>query len=366
MTRLLLILLLGLAALATASPARAAESFTGVMVDGRAVSFDDESIPGLSAPRRIAGVAAGDRIVALSSDLALGRSGTLYVFDRQALRVSPTTARMRLTGKWFSLIADREGRFAQVVSDTGQHFLVDRANFSVTPGPGLRLTDGTLIRPAATLLPDGRIVGVEPARGTLVTETAPGSGAFTEVPVKNSREARLQYESPLALSVAGGRGYLVSGLPGARRFKQSRLIRIDLATGRTTGESGPYFFRQFAALVPGGTAPIDTAAPRITWVSYPRTVRLRDLARDGGVRFRVRCSEACSLVGSSGVGGRSNFGVGITRDMPGTVEIRLARHFERELRLLRFRLGKTIKLRVFARDFAGNTQTYDRNVRLVR
>lgn len=366
MHRPTLILLALLAVLAAAAPARAAESFQGVLIDGTVVGFNDDALPGLSSPRPVRGLARGDRIVALGLEYALGRSGILYAFDARTRSASQTAARMPLRGKWWSLVVGGDRRFARVVSDTGQDFAIDLANFTVTAGPGLRLTDGTVIRPAVTRLPDGRLVGVEPSRGTLVTETAAGTSTFREIAITNSREARLRYESPLSLTVAGGRGYLVSGLPGARRFKQSRLIRVDLASGRTTGESGPFFFRQFATIRPSGPAVIDTAAPRISWVRVPRSISLRDLRRDGGVRFTVRCSEACSLVASTGVGGRSNAGVGVNRDTPGIVGVRLSRHFESEIRLMRARVGRTIKLRVFARDWAGNSRVYDRDVRLVR
>jgi hypothetical protein len=354
------------ALLAFAAPAQAAESFLGVLSDGKLVRFSDEAPTALSTPKAVSGLKRGDRIVALAPGYALGRSGTLYILNSKLGRVTPSVAEVRLTGRSWTLAVLPDNRHVRVFSDTGEETVIDTANFSISPGPGIKLQDGTPVKLAATAMNDGRIVGVDPARGTLVSETAPGSGAATELPLRNTREVKLQFATPLSFAGAAGRGYILSGLPGTKLHPQSRLVKVDLATGRTTGESGPYFFRQLVSFAPLGSTPPDTEPPRIRFLDVPKTVSLRDLAKPYKVRFSVSCSEACQVLGGSAVGGRSNIVTVASRDTPGPLTLLLPRANAKELRLMRFRLGKTIKLRAFVRDWVGNSRIYDRDVRLVR
>jgi hypothetical protein len=352
--------------LATAAPASAAESFLGVLDDGRAVRFTDEAPTALTQPLRVPGLRSGDRIVALAPGFALGRSGTVYVLLEREVRVRETVARIPMEGRSWSVARMPGHSNLRVFASTGREFVVNLGNFSVSDGDGLRLQDGTPVRAAVTALPDGRLVGIDATRGTLVTETGPFADVVTELRLTNAHEPRLQLEQPLTFSVAGGSGWLVAGLPGSSRRPQSRLIQVDLASGRTSREAGPFFFRRLRSVAPLGTARPDTTPPRVTWRDVPSRISLRRLARNGGVRFSVRCSEACIALGGTGVGGRTNAVSSGSRDTAGTIRFSLPRHSAREIRLMRLRLGRTIKLRVFARDWAGNSRTYDRDVRLVR
>lgn len=362
----LLLLPLTLLALAVPAQAQAAESFLGVLADGRAVRFSDDAPTGLTTPRRITGLAEGDRVVALAPGLALGRSGRVYRFDTGATRATGTVAQVALRGTSFSLLLDPARTRARVLSNAGQDVTVDVASGATAPGAGLRTTAGQPLAPAATLPADGRLAGVDRARGTLVTETAPGSGVATELPLTTARRTRLTLAEPMAFAVASGRGYLLTALPGTGRVPQSRFIGIDLASGATTGEAGPYFFRRLVALLPAGPVPDDTRPPRASIVSAPRRVSLRDLAVAGRVRFRLRSSEAFQVFASTAIGGRSNIGTLISRDTPGTVTARLPRLSRQELRLMRFRLGRTATFRASVRDWAGNVRTVDRSFRVVR
>ncbi len=365
MPRSAALLLTLLAGLLAAAPAQAAERFLGVLADGRAARFTSQAPTALTTPRPIAGLARGDRVVALGAGHALGRSGRLYRLDTRALRATPTGARLDLQGASFSLLVDAAGSRARVLSDAGQDVLVDLAAGTTAPGPGLRTAAGQVVRPAAALLPDGRIAGVDTSRATLVTETAPGSNVVTETPLRNPREARLRLPGPNAFALAGGAGYLVSGFPPQQR-PQSRFLPVDLATGDVTGESGPYFFRELRAVLPLGTVADDRRGPRLRIVGAPRRVSLRALARRGGFRLRVRCSEGCFVFASSAVGGRSNAAATRTTDVARTFTVRLPRLAGREVRLMRLRVGRTAFFRVRGQDWAGNTAATARRFRVVR
>src|SRR3712207_9338290 len=67
-----------------------------------------------------------------------------------------------------------------------------------------------------------------------------------------------------------------SGLPGVKRYPQSRLITVDVRTGAAKRESGPFFFRSIPTAVSLGTVPDDTRAPRIRLIDPPSTISLRD------------------------------------------------------------------------------------------
>ena len=357
----LLPVLLALAALVVPATASAAESFLGVLADGRAVRFTDETQPAVSAPRRIDGVEAGDRLVAVSEAAALGRTGRIYRFDPTALRATPTPARVTLTGASFSVVP--AGADVRVLSSAGQDVLADPATGRVTPGPGLRTADGTRIGPSVDVLPDGRLTGLEPVRRTAVTETAPGSAVMAETPL--STRGPLPLAAPVAFALAGERGFALSAL-GSSRLPQSVLLALDRASGRVEGDAGPFFFRRLVALLPRGTVAEDAAAPRTRFAGVPRTVSLRDLRVNRRVRVAVRCSEGCIVNAGTAVGGRTNIVTSGSRDTAGVVRLRLFSLSLRELRLLRPRVGRTIIVRAFVQDWNHNQRIIERRVRLTR
>lgn len=363
MTRAAPVLLLVLLALVAAPSAHAAESFVGVLADGRAVRFTDQAPTAISSPRPIAGLARGDRVVALAPGLALGRTGTLYRLDARALRATSTGIRVALRGRGFSLVAS-PGR-ARILSDAGQDLTVDLMTRGMTPGSGLRLATGAPVRATVSALPDGRLVGVEPYRGTMVTETVPGSGVVAEAPLRNERGDRLRFARHLGFATAGGAGYLLSGFPERTFRRQARFFRVDLSSAGTRGEGGPFFRREVVAIAPLGTVEDDRAAPRARFASAPRRVSTRALRREGGVRLRIRCSEGCFAYGATAVGGRPNLAASASRDTAGTVTLSLPRLGRRELRLMR--LGaRRVNFRVTVRDWAGNQRIITRRFRLVR
>lgn len=363
MLRFALILI---ALLAVPAQADAAQQFLGVLQTGEAVKFTAEAPTSLSRARAFSGIERGDRVVAIAPGFALGRQGKLYVLDVGSLRARVTIARVQLRGTRWTLAVSPDRRRVRIVGNAGEDYLVDARDFSVAEGPGLRLAaNGALVQPAVTTLPDGRIAGVDRARRTLVTETAPGSGSLNETPLRARFPAGLDLTDPLSFAVAGNTGYAIASL-GRPPRRQSRLISIDLQTGAATGESGPFFYREIVAVTPLGIVPDDTKAPSVRLLGTPKTLSLRAMARSGGVRFRVRCSEGCFVFAGTAIGGRSNIVTGRSTDMAGVLEFSLPRHTQRELRLLRLRLGKTAFIRVSARDWAGNVTVVQKRLRVTR
>ena len=363
MPRLALLLLTLVTALVAAAPAQAAESFLGVLADGRAVTFTNQTTNKTSSPRRIAGLEPGDRVVALTSGLALGRSGRLYRLRADLLRATPTRVQIPLEGANHSVIADPELIRARIFSDSGQDVYVDLVAETTTPGPGLRGPAGEPLRASVARLRDGRLAAIVPGRPALYVETAPGTNVMNER--RLDLRDRVAFPNPVALGIAGDFAYALTGFPEELTPPQSRLLRINLTSGRVDGEGGPYFLRQLVAIVPTGTVPDDTTAPRLRVVSAPSTVSLREL-RAGTVRVRVRCSEGCYVYAGTAVGGRSNSSVSATRATAGTLTLRLGRHTPRELRLLRIAPRKRTFLRLSVYDFANNRRVVNKRVRIVR
>ena len=365
MSRFAVIALALLALLAGAAPASADEAFLGVLSDGRAARFTNTALPAVTPPQRVSGLARGDRIVSLSANHALGSSGRIYRFAAGTRRATATGVDLALSGRNFSLVVDPGQNRARVVSDRGQDLVADLASGTVTAGPGLRTTSGAQITPVLALLPDGRLVGVDAIRNALVTEKERGSSVFAELPLRNRREQELQLAHPLQFAIAAGRGYLLSGFPRPGRTPQSRLIQVDLATGQTTGEAGPFFFRELVALMALATVAPDRTAPRASFVDPPSRVSLRTVSRTGGLRLRVRCSEACSVFAATAIGGRRNAVSFATRDTAGVITVVPPGVRGRALRLMRLRLNKDIFLRATVQDMTNNAREISHRVRLV-
>jgi hypothetical protein len=364
MTRFAPILAALVTALAAAAPAQAAESFLGVLADGRTVRFTSQAPTNITPPRAVSGLEAGDRIVALTNGLAVGGSGRLYRFRADLLRATATRVRLPMQGRSFSIVVDPEFTRARFLSDAGVDQVVDVRGETVTPGPGpgLRLESGAPVAPVVTRLPDGRLAGVVPGRAALYVETAPGSGVMAERPV--ALRDRIAFPPPLAFAVTSETGSAVTGFPESTRHPQSRLLRVDMATGRVTGEAGPYFTRQLVTFASTGAVPDDVTPPRVRVLRFPRTVSLRAL-RAGRVTLRLRCSEACYALASTAVGGRGNASGGSTRATAGTLTVRLPRHGRRERRLLWLGRDRAF-IRLDVHDFVDNRRRIVRRVRVVR
>ena len=361
-------LLITLLTLALTAPASAADRFLGITLEGTSTYFSSQVPTQLAAPKPVAGVERGDRLMAITRGYALGRTGRVYRFDVAARRATPTPVRLALSGKSFSIVATATG--VRVLGDQGFDASADLTSGIVTQGPGFTLlgTD-TRVSGVWAALPDGRLSGVSPARGTLLTETAPGSGVVTErkfKPRSRSPYARILFATPLGYTVVDGTtGYLVSGLPDLRN-PQSALVRIDLATGDIRGEGGQFFFRAFRALLRVGTLPDDTRAPRVSQVRTPRVVSLRDLRVNNRVKVALRCSEACIATAGTAIGGRTNITMSASRDTPGRLRFGLYGLRGRAYELMKHRVGRTAIFRIRVQDWYHNQTTVERTFRLVR
>jgi hypothetical protein len=365
MTRLAL--LTTLLALVLTTSASAAENFVGITLEGTLTTFNSQVPTQLRSPRKVPGVERGDRIVALAEGYALGRSGRVYRWNRAARSAAATPVRLSLTGKSFSIIPTVTG--VRVLGDQGLDVTADLGSGVVTQGAGFRLAEtDTPVTGVWAMRADGRMSGISPARDTLLTETAPGSGLVTEIkldPQSSSPYARVRFATPVGYTIVNGTGWLITGLPELRN-PQSALIRVNIDNADVRGESGPFFFRAFTAILYDGTVPDDTTAPRVSRVSTPKTVSLRDLRINNRVKVGLRCSEACIVQAGTAIGGRTNITMTASRDTPGTVRFGLFGLRGRAYKLMQARVGRTAIFRIRVQDWFHNETTVERTFRLTR
>lgn len=353
----------------------ASTSFLGITTENLATQFFDTSPTKLRTPRRITGLAPGDRILTVTYGYALGRTGRLYRLSNVgglAPSVAPTPVQLSLLGQNFSLVALPTG--VRVLSDSGLDVLADPTTGQVVPGTGFRLADGTPVAGVWSLLSDGRMSGLAPRRGTLLTETAPGSGIVDEVrlgPSSRSPYDTAEFRTPISWVVPRDQpvGFLLTRVPQISRV-QSMLVQVSLRTGRTVPRLAPFFRRGIQTMLPvGGTVPAsadDASAPKLSNIEVPRRISLRDLRVNYRVKVGARCSEGCILFAASAVGGRSNISRSVARDTPGKLRIALYGVRGRAYQLMKRRVGRTAIIRLRVSDFAGNTTIVDRPFLLTR
>jgi hypothetical protein len=300
--------------------------------------------------------------------VGVGSSARLYAIDlatARATAIGPTFPQ-GLRGSRFSLAVPPKGDRARLLSDVGQDLVVDLTTGATTDGPGLRRErDGTPVRPAADMTPDGSIVGVQINPDVLLRELARGTTTVAEMPFASPRGIPLG--EPLSFQLGeDGLGYVVAVATEQQRDRQSVLTIIDPSNGeRDEREPNVQFFGRrintFAAL---GTVKADRRAPRVR-VSLPRRISARDLLARR-LRVPARSDEAGQLVVTLRVAGRpAGFGLQ-TRDTPGAFRALFLLPTAAERRNIRAGVGRRLQVRISFSDLKGNRRTLMRTVRLIR
>ncbi len=351
--------------------AQAAEGFVGVTERGSVVRFTSQSPYSLTTPKRPAGLAPGERIVALGRGergvVAVGSSARLYALD-------PRTAKATAIGPWFpqglrgarfSLAAAPNSDRARLLSDVGQDLVVDLQTGATSDGPGLRReSDGTPLRPAADLTPQGALFGVQLNPALYVRELAPGTTTMAVSPLETPSEFGLG--EPAAFQLGDdGKAYVVAVLSDRQRDRQSAFLTIDPATGRFAAPRAlgfRSFGRRLTTFTSVGEVPDDHKAPKVR-VSTLRRISVRALI-DHRVPLKVRSSEAGQVTASLRIGGRS-IGFGFdSRDTPGTFEVSNFGLTSRERRRIRADVGRRVRVVIGVSDDNGNRRRVVRTVRL--
>jgi hypothetical protein len=366
----------GLLAAVMAAPAAAdTNQFAGILDDGRLVRFTSQAPSALTTPLRPTGLVRGETLLAVGGHqgrlYGLGSSARVYAVDAVSGRATPVAGGRELTsglrGRRFSLAISADGARARIVSDVGQDLFVDLASGAETPGPGVRGADGSEIRPAVSTAPDGRLVGYDAARSLATRETEPGSGVMSLAPLtfERNRNPFAPLSEPSSFAVAAdGTGWALAGLSIDRRDRQSQVVSIDPASGRTLVRGDGVFLRRVVTIGALGRVPEDEAAPRAA-IRVPRTMSVRRMIA-GPLPLTVRVNEAGQALVSFRVqGARTGFGF-TTRDTPGTYNWRNYSFVQRDRRRLRRAIGRRIQVVITTNDFNGNSRTVIRGTRLVR
>lgn len=381
MPRIRTLLLTAFTLLAAAAPAGAAtQQFAGTLEDGRRlVTFTAQSPGALTAPRVLRGLAAGERLLALGARdgtlYGLGSTARVYVVDVRRARVAPATPDGRsalagLRGTRFSLAVAPDRSFVRILSDVGQDVTLELRTGTVQDGPGLRLEDGTPIRPAVDLAADGRLVGVDLGRELVVRETAPGSGVMAAQALQGMRSLDPgRIGEPIAFALgADGRGRLTATLVDRARTRQSVTVEIDPASGRASPRLA-FFLRRVDAFAPLRLVAEDDAAPRAR-IRVPGTLSVRELLATRRLRVSVGMPEAGQVLTSlrtSRRAGSRPVGFSLaTVDLPSTIRTQQLFVNRRDRRILRRAIGTRIAVVVTTNDFAGNGRSVVRWTRLVR
>jgi hypothetical protein len=353
-TRLLSLAALSLAA-AVPSTAHAAESFVGVTGGDRLVSFHSDTAPGLTRPVAVAGLPAGERLVALDARpgagaglLALSTSGAVYALD---------AARHNITGKVAALPAAVPARAAATLTVAAD----GRTARAIAGGRDatIDLATGTLVRDAAAPTPlaldagaDGGLRGLDPAAGAIVS--LDDAGTHVLAPLGGLKAAG----ATAATTASDGSIYAVTELAGRNAYRQSRMLRFDPATGQARGINA-FFQRDIDAIAATGAVADDTTAPRAS-VTIPRQ-SVRDALRTHGIVADVTSSEPGQSVMS--VFGGQVRGLGLlTADVAGRHRIVVRMSAAK----IRAAAGRRLRVHLAVHDWANNTKTIDTAVRLTR
>ena len=271
MSRICLLALMALLALPVS--AHAAEGFVGVTERGSVVRFTTEAPYGLTTPKRPVGMAPGERILALGRGergvVAVGSSARLYALDpvtARATAIGPSFPQ-GLRGSRFSLAAAPNSDSARLLSDVGQDLVVDLRTGATTDGPGLRRErDGSAVRPAADLTPQGALFGVQINPAVYLRELAArhdddgGEPAGDAVRIQPRRAGGV-----LARRERQGRTWSPSSPTGSviASPRSSRSTRRPAATRRRAGREVQTFGRRLVTFTSLGTVPDDHTAPKV-------------------------------------------------------------------------------------------------------
>jgi hypothetical protein len=359
------------------SAAQAAEGFTGVTTDGRVVHFQSDSIPALGpAPVEVTGLASGERVVGLDRAptgelLALTSAGNIDVLDADTGKATPrfsapVTGAVDPKGAVTFAVAP-DGKTARIVT-ANRDEVIDLATGAAKAAGGLTFAPGdphagAQAAPALDYEADGRLIGVDAAQGAVAAQTAVGSATVSTL-------AGLSYKArePVRTTVASdGSVWTASSLfSKPSKHPQSRFVRYDPATGKSTGVDGTFLFVELGAVADDGTVADDTTKPK---ASIRGTVLRRHVSH-GFSSFGplgVELSEGAQVTGHVLLGGKSvAFGFTGT-DVAGVLDMRFAPSKGQGARLRKAAAAhRRVVVRVTVRDWADNKRTIEKAVRLSR
>jgi len=356
-----------------ATPAPAAEQFAGVTERGSLVGFTSQNPFALTRPRRVVGLAPGERLVALGAGargvMAVGTSARLYALDVAAARATAIGPPFPqgLRGARFSLAVTPASDRARLLSDVGQDLVIDLATGATAVGPGLRRErDGAQVRPAADMTADGSLVGVQINPAVLLRELARGTTTMAEMPFAAPRGIALGEPAGFQLG-SDGTGYVLAVASEQLRYRQSVITLIDPPTGNRAGPPGrnvQFFGRRIAAFAALGHVPNDRRVARVR-VGVPARISAGTLMRRR-IPLLVRTREAAQVTASVRVRGRSVGFAFETRDTPGLFQFRLFSLSKGETRRLRSGIGGKVRIVVRVNDLKGNRRTVVKIARLTR
>ena len=374
---LITVVLAGLAAAVPAAPAVAdTNQFAGVLDDGRLVRFTSQAPAALTTPLRPTGLVRGETLLALGGHqgrlYALGSAARLYLVDPATARATPVAGGRELAsglrGRRCSLAITADGARARIVSDVGQDVIVDLATGAESAGPGVRAADGSEIRPAVATAPDGRLVGMDGTRRVAVRETEPGSGVMSVAPLAFDRNRNPfgPLTEPNGFAVAAdGTSWALSALQLDRRDRQSQVLIVDPATGRSQVRGDGVFLRRVVTFGALGRVAEDRRAPSVA-VRVPQRLSVRRLIARPLAGIRVASGEAGQAIVSFRIGtDRVGFGFS-TRDTPGVHSWQNYSFAGNDRRALRRAVGRRVRVVVTANDFSGNSRSVTLGTRLVR
>ncbi|MEA2134647.1 MAG: hypothetical protein QOC68_2556 [Solirubrobacteraceae bacterium] len=358
---------------AFATPAPAAEQFAGVTERGRLVRFTSQNPFALTRPQTVRGLAAGERLVALGQAargvVAVGTSARLYALDLRSARataIGPSFPQ-GLRGARFSLAVAPGADRARLLSDVGQDLIVDLGSGATSDGPGLRRErDGTQVRPAADMTPDGSVVGVQINPNVLLRELARGTTTMAQSPLATPSGVPLG--EPLGFQLGSdGDGYVLAVATDRQRDRQSLLVKVNPSTGGFANarlRGGQFFARRLTTFAALGPVPADRTPPRAR-IELPRRVSAGALL-DRRLPLRVRSDEAAQVTVSMEVAGRSAGFTFDTRDTPGLFRFTQFALDARDRTRIRSGVGARIRFRIGVNDLKGNHRTTFRVARLTR
>ncbi|HEX6620639.1 MAG TPA: DUF4394 domain-containing protein [Solirubrobacteraceae bacterium] len=371
--------LLTTAALAAAviapSAANAAEGFTAVTSAGDVVQLHSDTGPGLTGIHKVTGLAAGESIVGLDRTptgelLGLTSAGNIASVDRDTGKATPkfqapvTTAVGVNAPVTFAVAPD--GASARIVMP-GRDVVINLATGAPTNGPGLTFAAGdphagAQAAPALDYAADGRLIGLDAGQSAYAVQTAAGAPTLQTlagVPFKTIE--------PIRSTVASdGSVWTASNLRDKpNRAPQSRFVRYDPATGKSTGQDGVFLGVRLNAVASNGPVADDKTAPKASFSGRVLTRHTRHGSATLWTGLRVNVNEGGQTVGSLRLHGKVvGFGLA-TVYRAGSIRIDFGSNKKdtAALRKLANAHGRAV-VHLTVRDWAGNKHVYDRAVRL--
>ena len=368
------------AGLGRAADAQAAELFYGVDTQNRLVTFSGQT-PAAITRTAFTGLPPGEQIVGLDVRpankqlLGLGSTSRLYRIDvatGAATSIGTAPFVPPLAGSSFGFDFNPTVDRIRLTSDT-------RQNLRLNPDTGVTAAvDGTLAYaagdPGAASTPrivasgytnsvagatTTQLFNLDAARDALVLQNPPNNGTLVTV-------------GALGIDIGDSTGFDISAVDGIAYVAaqvgataSSQLYTVNLTTGATTlvGRIGGQV--PLRALAAAGTAPADSAAPRLTLAKAVASTKIATLLR-AGVRIRATCSEGCALNATIRSGNRIvGRAKSVTTDLAGSTSLRLVFTTAAKKSLARSR-SLTLSVVVTARDAAGNTTTARQTLRARR